>query len=748
MNRWQLAGLSLIILGVAGLQACSNTEVTSSSESLSARAKVSGDKFALSLPDLPGMGVIGSEAHLQILKGRTNLESFLSDCSDLTKSAHVKSRRQEDQKIAAELSVPFKAGQLLGPVMLPPGGYTAKLKVFERETLAYMGVVQFSVETGIINELKLSMRPPKRCQKPDDGGVVVNPETPDGGVTINPVLPNDKKSACDFIGPITKECNFDTAFCEWRDTGAGLDKGGLVSANAKCSISAARQALISGLCEQKILVREGFLDEIYCSGVPIGLPPAVEETNKVAPFNGTIVVTLNGEEYHKQDLVDHKDAAIITVRGISGDKVIWSNSVNSKTIETILDGQGDYDNRGHYIDFGISGTSDPDLPGLSVARIGIGFEDHFDMDFNDSYVCLDGDFHVNGREITSNRDQTINATLGNISATAHLVTFTIMGSDGKELRQTSVQGRARTQLIGTTTIDFPKGSILNVGIRHQSTMHTNPHRAKFELNSCASMGSAEPPMPPEPQPEPKPVSVNPACVALEKMGKPLCTQSVAECSWQPNNPPSTSSGGLIGMITGMFFPSIFKSENSPFKVSSECGQDAARRLVVEKICNLNSNGSSMGVKWSISENFQDEIVCKQASVSIDCTKDDMIEDKEQEYAFGSSEERSFVNSLTDYVQVPAQGVSALHADQMTADVVCKLKGYSRAVSFFTDKWFNCHDNVNLTWVDAEKRFVPNSACQSNRKLRNTICRGRLNAVCEKDKSWIFKNSSASVEQNQ
>jgi hypothetical protein len=357
MNLYQIKK-TVVVTCLVSLHACSNPEPTQSRQSVPVTATVKGDKFALTLPEIPGMATIGSEAKLKIVKGRVKFTATPSSCPEGTKSQLTNPSLTTTNLVgstAAELASPFKAGQLIGPVTLQPGDFTVNLEIFERNLLAYFGTAQFSVQSGIITNLDLVLQKPFACPKPDDGGVVINPGIPDGGVTINPVVPTIKKSACDFTGPITKECNVDSAYCEWKDpnTVSELDNGGLNQANARCSAAAAKQALINQLCERNIMVGEKFLEEIYCSVVPIEPPPPVEEANKVSPFNGAISVTRNGETIIKQDLTGFKEAAIITVRGLAGDRVIWSNSVNSKTIETILDGRGDYDDRGHYIDFGL-----------------------------------------------------------------------------------------------------------------------------------------------------------------------------------------------------------------------------------------------------------------------------------------------------------------------------------------------------------------------------------------------------------
>lgn len=365
MIRYQWLAISLSVSGLIGLQACSKAELTKSKDFVSVDANVKDNKFLLSLPELPGVAVLGSEAKMKIVKGHVKFPASLASCPNTFSLQQVPRERQtvtapaqkrkppserikQDGDVVAEMSIAFKAGQQLGPIMLAQGDYSINLQILERDSLAYFGAAQFSVESGVISKLDLKLQKPAACPKPD------------GGVVINPVIVDDKKSACDFVGPIAKECNVDSAFCEWKDQ----DSGELFSGEARCSIRAAQQNLIQQLCDQKITVGETFLEDIYCSAVPTEPPPPVKELNKIAPFKGTVIVLKNGEDYFKQDLTDLKEAAIIPVMGLSGDKITWSNSVNSKTIETILDGKGDYDNVGHYIDFDIKVT--PEEPPVNT----------------------------------------------------------------------------------------------------------------------------------------------------------------------------------------------------------------------------------------------------------------------------------------------------------------------------------------------------------------------------------------------
>jgi hypothetical protein len=97
-------------------------------------------------------------------------------------------------------------------------------------------------------------------------------------------------------------------------------------------------------------------------------PPQITEFNKVhiADENGnfltgSIVATMNGQSLTKVEL-NGQDSAVVTVTGALGSKVLWSNSLTGDTFETILDGKGDYDGRGHYVVFKVQGI--PDVPNL------------------------------------------------------------------------------------------------------------------------------------------------------------------------------------------------------------------------------------------------------------------------------------------------------------------------------------------------------------------------------------------------
>ena len=97
-------------------------------------------------------------------------------------------------------------------------------------------------------------------------------------------------------------------------------------------------------------------------------PPQITEINKVQItdengffLTGSISATIDSQSVAKAEL-NGQDAALVTVAGALGSKVLWSNSLTGETFETILDGKGDYDGRGHYVAFKVQ--SIPDVPNL------------------------------------------------------------------------------------------------------------------------------------------------------------------------------------------------------------------------------------------------------------------------------------------------------------------------------------------------------------------------------------------------
>ena len=145
MNRRQSVISFLSLVGFAVLQACSNVTPTLSRSMVPLTAKVDGEKFALNLPELPGMAVIGSQAKLKIVSGHVKFAAKPASCPGgapaNTTGSVINNQMGLDKdglsNVVAELTAPFKAGQLLGPISLKPGDFSLNLEIFERGTLAY-----------------------------------------------------------------------------------------------------------------------------------------------------------------------------------------------------------------------------------------------------------------------------------------------------------------------------------------------------------------------------------------------------------------------------------------------------------------------------------------------------------------------------------------------------------------------------------------------------------------------------------
>ena len=85
-------------------------------------------------------------------------------------------------------------------------------------------------------------------------------------------------------------------------------------------------------------------------------------------------------------------------------------------------------------------TDDGGISGTPVSRVGLGFEDASDFDYNDIYLCFKGSFSVDGTTIVSNKDQQgVIASWGNDAKNVHYMTIKITDSTGKEIckQQTS-----------------------------------------------------------------------------------------------------------------------------------------------------------------------------------------------------------------------------------------------------------------------------------------------------------------------
>jgi hypothetical protein len=139
-------------------------------------------------------------------------------------------------------------------------------------------------------------------------------------------------------------------------------------------------------------------------------------------------------------------------------------------------------------------------------------------------------------------------------------------------------------------------------------------------------------------------------------------------------------------------------------------------------------------------NDPDGLSAENGGTIADCGKGTMIEDPTAQYQFGNKEERTFLNSLGKYTNIPTDWTNQgnIHADQDSANTICKLKGYNAAVSFSSGSWYSCANNHHAYWDESIKNFVLKNGCLSNLSLQSTLCRGKLYDLCDKDKTWIFK----------
>ena len=70
------------------------------------------------------------------------------------------------------------------------------------------------------------------------------------------------------------------------------------------------------------------------------------------------------------------------------------------------------------------------LPGSKAVKVGINFEDHTDMDHNDSVLCFTGDFKIENRKILSYKKQVIKAAIYSSAACVHTVQVQIFHTNG------------------------------------------------------------------------------------------------------------------------------------------------------------------------------------------------------------------------------------------------------------------------------------------------------------------------------
>ena len=143
-------------------------------------------------------------------------------------------------------------------------------------------------------------------------------------------------------------------------------------------------------------------------------------------------------------------------------------------------------------DNGALSTDDGGIVGTPVSRVGLGFEDATDFDYNDIYLCFKGSFSVDGTNIVSNKDQQgVIASWGNDAKNVHYMTIKITDESGKEIFRQGYPGRSKTPVMPTIILSFPRGSKLSVdmdGTVQQTDVGGYPHRAEIKLDSCRHNG--------------------------------------------------------------------------------------------------------------------------------------------------------------------------------------------------------------------------------------------------------------------
>ena len=130
----------------------------------------------------------------------------------------------------------------------------------------------------------------------------------------------------------------------------------------------------------------------------------------------------------------------------------------------------------------------------------------------------------------------------------------------------------------------------------------------------------------------------------------------------------------------------------------------------------------------------------EESVTI-CKEPAGVADPVASFTFASNNElRPFINGFVKYTRIRTAWAEAggLFADKITADAVCRLKGYKESTSFTPFSYHSCGDNYDYPWDEAKKDFVERNACAGgNKHLRSIVCGGLLKAICGKDPTWVF-----------
>lgn len=85
--------------------------------------------------------------------------------------------------------------------------------------------------------------------------------------------------------------------------------------------------------------------------------------------------------------------------------------------------------------------------------------------------------------------------------------------------------------------------------------------------------------------------------------------------------------------------------------------------------------------------------------------------------------RSFVNSFSEYIDIPESGnnAGALRADDATALKICNLKGYATAENYTNGSYNTCGDNSIAYWDPTINDFKLVNACQFNSYISTLTC---------------------------
>ncbi|MCX6118277.1 MAG: hypothetical protein NT027_12100 [Proteobacteria bacterium] len=89
-----------------------------------------------------------------------------------------------------------------------------------------------------------------------------------------------------------------------------------------------------------------------------------------------------------------------------------------------------------------------------------------------------------------------------------------------------------------------------------------------------------------------------------------------------------------------------------------------------------------------------------------CAAGTMVEDPNAKFTFAAGEATTFVNSLENYTKIPVVKwyAGSVHHDKVTADAVCRLKGYVASESMTGKGYHSCHNNNHGYWNESQKNF--------------------------------------------